>query len=150
MRAVPIALDGTLPACYTVHSNDTFRYISICTEQYNLRQLDYMLPNLVSVQSKIHCSCILKYNSKYVLNYTSAHAYKDVPNCTRSYGSRQLGSTLPSTHSRGQTLTITLDYMLPCMLLCTPTRDFLSCMCLVSEGSSQVVGGWWPLAGRLK
>jgi len=38
-----------------------------------------------------------------------------------------LGSTLPSTLSRGKTLPISLDYMLTCTLLHARSRDLLSC-----------------------
>jgi len=50
--------------------------------------------------------------------------------------SSTLLSMLPSTLSRGKTLPISLDYMLPCMLLGAWSRYLLSCR------GQALVGGW--------
>ena len=49
--------------------------------------------------------------------YTTEHSPKYAPNCTRWYTPSLLGSTLPSTLSKGKTLPISLDFMLPCKRL---------------------------------
>ena len=59
-----------------------------------------MLPSKLSNNSEVHLRVALKY----------------APNCTRWYTPSQLGCTLPSTLSRGKTLSISLDFMLPCKL----------------------------------
>jgi hypothetical protein len=58
-----------------------------------------------------------------------------------------LGSTLRNTLSRGKTLPISLDYILPCMLLCARSRDWLSCTRQAQGGVRQVVVGRWPVVG---
>jgi hypothetical protein len=54
---------------------------------------------------------------------------------------------LPSTLSSGKTLPISLDYMLPCMLVRARSRDLLSCRRQVLEGVRLVVYGGQCLAG---
>jgi len=55
---------------------------------------DYTLPSQLTSCSQVH--------SEYVLKYTPGHALKDAPNCTRWHTPSLLGSTLPSTLSRGK------------------------------------------------
>jgi len=67
-----------------------------------------------------------------------------------------LGSTLPNTLSRGKTLPILLDYMLPWMLLCARSRDLLSCrrqapgdVRLVAGDGCLVVGDWRHIVAKI-
>jgi len=65
-------------------------------------------------------------SAQEALKHTPEHALKYASNCTRWYTPSLLGSTLPSTLSRGKTLPISLDYMLTCTLLHARSRDLLS------------------------
>jgi len=110
---LPMALDGTLPACLTIRSQ------------------------VSSQDSQVHLRVALKY----------------APNCTRWYSPSLLGSTPPSTLSREKTLPISLDYMLPCMLLHAGSRDLQSCrrqapggVRLGAYGRKWLVGGVWCMA----
>ena len=80
-----------------------------------------------------------------VHSQTSAQeALKYISNCIRWYTPSLLGSTLPSTLSRGKTLPISLDYMLTCTLLHARSRDLLSCRSQAAGGVScrrQAPGG---------
>jgi hypothetical protein len=80
-------------------------------------------------------------------------AVKYASNCIRWYAPSLLGSTPPSTLSREMPLPISLDYMLPCMLVHGGSRDLLSCrrqepggVRLVVYGSQWLVGGLWCVA----
>jgi hypothetical protein len=99
--------------------------------------------------------------SKYTLKYTPEHALKYAPNCIRWYTPSLLCFVLPNTLSRGKTLPISLDYMLPCMLPLARSGDLLSCrlrapvgvrlvayggQCL-ADGGLQAVCGVWHVAG---
>jgi hypothetical protein len=105
-RTLPLALDGTQPACLTVHSQ-------------------------TSSQETL----------KHTLKYAS--------NCTRWHTPSLLGSTLPSTFSRGKTLPISLDYMLTCTLLHARPRDLQSGRRQASGGVRQVAYGGQCLAGGM-
>ena len=61
--------------------------------------------------------------------------------------SSTLPSMLPSILSRGNTLPISLDYMLPCMLLGARSRLLPSCRGQEPDGGWQVVGGRLQVAG---
>jgi len=117
---LPIALDGTLLGCLTVCSQES--------SQVHLR-----------VRSQVHLRIALLYTPEHALLYT--------PNCTRWYTPGVIGSTLPNTLSRGKTLPISLDYMLPCMLLRARSRDLLSCRRQAPGGVKLVVYGGQCLAG---
>lgn len=52
-----------------------------------------------------------------------------------------LGSVLPDTLRRGETLAITLNYMLSCMLMCVQCRDLLSFRCQLPGNMRVMVGG---------
>jgi len=107
---LPIALDGTLPACLTV------------------------------------CSQV---------------SSQDTPKNTSEYAPKYTSESLASTLSSGKTLSISLDYMLPCMLLHARSRGLLSCrrqalrgVRLVAYGEHSFVGGGlrvacgvWHVAG---
>jgi hypothetical protein len=98
--------------------------------------LDGTQPACLMVHSQTRAQEALKHTSEQALKYTS--------NCTRWYTPRLLGSTLPSTLSRGKTLPISLDYMLTCTLLHDRSRDLLSCRSQAAGGVScrrQAPGG---------
>jgi len=97
------------------------------------------------VRTQVHLRVALKYTPEYTLKYT--------PNCTRWHTPSLLGSTLPSSLSRGKTLSISFDYMLPCMLLHARSGDLLSCrrqapggVRLVTYGGQCLVGSGWRVA----
>ena len=104
-------------------------------------------------RSEVHLRVALKYTPKYALKHTPEHALQYAPNCTRWHTPSLLGSTLPSTLSRGKTLPISLDNMLLCMLLRARSRDLLSCRRQAPGGARQVAygglcweGGVWSVA----
>jgi len=155
-RTLPIALEGTLPACLTVRSQvssqdalkhtpeHTLKYTPNCIRWHTPSLLDHTLPNTLSGRSQVHLRVTLKY----------------APNCSRWYTPSLLGSTLPSTLSRGKTLSISLDYVLPCMLLHARSRDLLSCRhreawCMAVSVWRAAGGGWrvacgmWCVAGSI-
>jgi hypothetical protein len=105
-----------------------------CTRWHTPSLLDCTLPSKLLRCSQVHSEYAPKYTSEYVLKYTPGHTLKDAPNCTRWHTPSLLGSTLPSTLSRGKTLPISLDYMLTCTLRHAWSRDLLSC-------SGQALGG---------
>jgi len=98
---LPIALDGTLPACLTVRSQ------------------------------------------------VSSQDLSTPPSTLPSRLPRTLLSTLPSTLSRGKTLPISLDCILPCMLLRARSRDLQSCRRQALGGVRQVTCGEQCLVGRV-
>jgi len=109
-RTLTLALNGTQPACLTVHSHTS---------------------------------------AQEALKHTPEHALKYASNCTRWYTPSLLGSTLPSTLSRGKTLPISLDYMLTWTLLHARSRDLLSCRRQAPGGvSSRRRGETAVLEGR--
>jgi len=104
-RTLTLALDGTQPACLTVHSQTS---------------------------------------AQEALKHTPEQALKYAFNCTRWYTPSLLGSSLPSTLSRGKTLPISLDYIVTCTLLHARSRDLLSCRSQAPGGASfrrQAAGG---------
>jgi len=58
-----------------------------------------------------------------------------------------LGSMLPNTLSRGKTLPISFDFMLPYMLLCAQSRDLLSCSRQAPGWVRLVASSGWLVAG---
>jgi hypothetical protein len=118
------------------------KYASNSTQSHILSLLDSMLPGKLSRSVQVHSKYVPRYTSKDILKYTSEHAFNNAPNCTWWYthshicsylGSQDalknvpncmtwytpnlLGSILPSLLSRGMTIPISPDYMLPYMLL---------------------------------
>jgi len=97
-------------------------------------------------------------SAQEALKHTPGHALKYASNCTRWYTPSLLGSTLPSTLSRGKTLPISLDYMLTCTLLHAWSRDLLRCrrqapggVRHVAYGGQCLAGGMWHVVcGRLR
>jgi hypothetical protein len=141
-----IALDDTLPACVTMRSQDTLnhtpehalKYTPNCTRRHASSLLDYTLP-----------SKLLRHSQEHLQVRTQVHlrvARKYILHCTRCHTPSLLGPMLPNTLSRGKTLPISLDYMLPCMLLCARSRDLLSCRRQAPGGVKPVAGGGWAAA----
>jgi len=149
-RMHPVALDGTLPACLTVRSQASpqdalkhtaehaLKYTRNCTRWHTPSLLDCTLPSKISRYSQVHLQVPLKY----------------APNCTRWYTPSLHAAMPPSTLSREKTLPMSLDYMLPCMLLHAGSRDLLSCrhqapggVRLVVYGMQCLVGDEWRVAG---
>jgi len=94
-----------------------------------------MLPSQLTRCSQVH--------SEYDLKYTAGHAFKDAPNCTRWHTPSLLGSTLPSTLSRGKTLPISFDYA----SIYAPGCSIQRLAELQEPGTrSRVAGGRWRMA----
>jgi len=92
-------------------------------------------PNCTWWYTRSHICSYL--GSKDALKYIPKHALKYVPNCVIWYTPSLLGFMLPSSLSRGKTLPISPDYMVPCMLLGIWSRDLQS-------RSHQAPGDrWW-------
>jgi hypothetical protein len=58
-----------------------------------------------------------------------------------------LGSVLPNTLSTGKTLPISLDYIVPCMHLCTWSWDLQSRRHQAPRGMKLLAGGRWQAVG---
>ena len=115
-----------------------------------------MLPRTLTVAldgTQPACLAVHSHTSaQEALKHTPEQALKYISNCTRWYTPSLLGSTLPSTLSRGKTLPISLDYMFTCTLLHARSRDLLSCRSQAAGGVScrrQAPGGglWWAVFG---
>ena len=90
--------------------------------------LDGTLPASLTVRSQVSSQDSPKYTSEYAPKYTS--------------------ESLASTLSIGKTLPISLDYMVPCILLGARCRELLSCRCQAPGGGWQVAGAWlWVASG---
>jgi len=149
---LPIALYGTLPACWTLCSqvcsqhtlNHTpehaLKYTPNCTWWHAPSLLDCTLPSNLSKRSQSHSQLHSMAHSQPAWLYAPKYALQTLWITFSSTHSSTLpialdntpslpGSTLPSTPSRGKTPPISLDYMLPCLLLYTWSRDLLSCRC---------------------
>jgi hypothetical protein len=129
-----------------LHSEYAPKYTLNCSRWHTPSMRDCTLLSKHSRHSHVHNRVALKYTSQHVLKYA--------PNCTRWYTPSLLRSIPLSSLSRGKTLPISLDYMLPCMLLHAQSRDLLSCrrqapggMRLVGYGGQCLVGGVWCVAG---
>jgi hypothetical protein len=83
------------------------------------------------------------------LTICSQVSSQDTPKNTSKYAPKYTSESLASTLSRGKTLPISLDYMLPCTLLHARSRDLLSCRCQAPEGVKQVAYGGQCLAGGM-
>jgi hypothetical protein len=118
------------------------QYAPNCTRWHTPNLLDCTLPSNLSRRSQIHSEYASMYTSEYVLKYTPEHALKDTSNCTRWRTPSLLDCTLPSTLSRGKTLPISLDYMLPGMVLGARSRDMLSCRGQAPGSGRREAGGW--------
>jgi hypothetical protein len=139
---IPSRLDSMLPGKLSrsvqVHSKYVPRYTSKDIPKYIAEQAFNNAPNWTwwYTRSQI-CSYVGFHDA---LRYTSKHALKYVSNCITWYTPNLLGSLLLSLLSRGKTLPISLDYMLPYMLLAIQLRDLKSC-------SHQAPGGRWWVVG---
>ena len=95
--------------------------------------LDDTLSACLTIRSQVR--------SQDALKHTPEKALKCTPNCARWHTRSLLGSTLPSTLSRGKTLPISLDCMLPYMLLHVRSRDLQTCRRPALGGVRQVAYG---------
>ena len=135
-RMLPIALDGTLQSCFTVRSQDAFK----CTPENDLKDPpnctgwhtpslhDCTLPSKLLRSSQAHSRACSQGNSQ--LHSTTLPAWLTVRSQVSSqdtpkYTSQLLSTALPI--ALDGTLPISIEYMLPCMLLHAWTRDLLSC-----------------------
>jgi len=168
---LPIALDDTsclldytLPSKLSRRSQVHYEYAPKYTSKYLLKSmisrtlpnvLNGTLPACLTVRSQASSQDALKHTPEYALRYT--------PNCTRWYTPSLLDFMLPSTLSRGKTLPISLDYMLPCMFLHARSRDLQSGrrqalgglrlvaydgQCLAGRGRRVACGMWRVAGGR--
>jgi hypothetical protein len=74
---------------------------------------------------------------------------QDTPKNTSKYAPKYTSESLTSTLSRGKTLALSLDNMLPCTLLHARSRDLLSCRSQAAGGVRQVAYGGQCLAGGI-
>jgi hypothetical protein len=137
---------------FWLHSMVHFQPISLYAPKYSSELLSRALLNtqsrtlIFTSYGSLHacltmCSLVgfqdsLKYTPELALRYTL--------NCSRWHTLNLLGSMLPSTLSRKP---ISLDYMLPCMMLYAQSRDLPSCTFQVPGGIRLVVYDWYWLAG---
>jgi hypothetical protein len=96
--------------------------------------LDVTLAAYLTVRSHVGCQDTPKNCSKYAPMHTSENVPK--------YTSESFSSTL----AIGKTLPISLDYILPYMLLHARSRDLLRCRRQALGGVRQVAGDWWRAA----
>jgi len=99
--------------------------------------LDGTLQACLTIRSQVSSQGTPKNTSEYPCKYTS------------KYPCKYTSESLASTFSRGNTVPISLDYMLPCTLLYARSRDFLSCRSQVLGGMKQVAYGGQCLAGSM-
>jgi len=167
----PSLLDCTLPSkltrCSQAYSQAHSPIHSQLHSMAHSRSAWYTFPSTLEIRSQVHLWVRSRVHSRacsqglvqlssmahsqpawlYAPKYTPRHALKDAPNCTWWHTPSQHDCTLRSKLSRGKTLPILLDYMLPCMLLHARSRDLLSCRCYAMEGVWLVAGGGQCLAG---
>ena len=116
---IPSLLDSMLPGQLSwsvqVHSKYVLRYTSKDILKYTSEHAFNNAPICTCWFTRSHiCSYV---GSQDALKHTSKHALKYVPYCMTWYTPNLLRSILPSLLSRGKTLPISPDYMLPYMLL---------------------------------
>jgi len=117
-------LPGELSRSVQIHSKYVPRYTSKDTLMYTSEHALKNTPNCTWWYTRSHiCSYV---GSQDALKHTSKQALKYVPNCITWYTPSLLGSMLPSSLSRGKTLWISNNYMLPYMLLGIWSRDLQS------------------------
>jgi len=161
-KYTPSTSSSTLPVCLTISFQVSFQDIP----KYTLSTLPSTPPGMFS--TTLPCTVVSR-TLPIVLDGTlpecltvcfQLHSYdalKYTPHYTRWYIPSLLGSTLPSTLSTEKALPISLDDMIPCMLLHAQFRDFLSCRCqtpgvieygikYLVDASWHVAGGWWQPA----
>jgi hypothetical protein len=108
-------LPGKLRRSVQVHSKYVPRYTSKDILKYTSKHAFNNAPNCTWWGT--HSDIYSYGGSQDALKQTSKNALNYVPNCMTWYTSNLLGSMLPSLLSRGKTLPISPDYMLPYMLL---------------------------------
>jgi hypothetical protein len=101
---LPIAFDGTLPACLTVHSqvssHDALKHIPQHTLKYTPNCTRWHTPSLLDIHCQSHSKYVPKYTSEYVFKYTPGHTLKDAPNSTQCHTPSLFDCTLPRMLSR--------------------------------------------------
>jgi len=122
----------------------TSKFILKHTSEHTLKDA----PNCTWWYTHSHlCSYV---GSQDALKHTPKHALKYVPNCITWYTPSLLGSMpLPSSLSRGKTLPISPDYMLPYMLLGIWSRELQSCSHQPPGGRWWVVGSGWHMVAEI-
>jgi hypothetical protein len=108
-------LPGKLSRSIQVHSKYVPRYISKNILKYNSEHDLNNAPNCTWWYTHSHICFYV--GSQDSLKHTSKNALKYVPNCMTWYTPNLLGSMLLSLLSRGKTLPISPNYMLPYMVL---------------------------------
>jgi len=157
LRTLPIALDGTLPACLTVpfqaSSQDalnrtpkhTLNNTPNCTQCHIPSLLEYTFHCKLWRGSQEHSEYTPTFTFKYIIKYTPEHALEHTPTCTWWHTHRMLGSMLSSTLWRSQTIPIWMDYRLSWMLLGVRSRDLMSSNHQEQERGWHVASGRWPV-----
>jgi len=148
-RTLPIALDGTLPAYLTVHSEvssqdalkhipeHALKYTPNCTRLHTPSLLDYMSPSTLSRRSQVHSEYASKYTSQYILMYTPGHALKDLP--------VPLDSTLPACLTiRSQVSPRDAPKCTPSMLPSTPSTFWRTLLGMLSRTLPIALDGTLP------
>jgi hypothetical protein len=107
--------------------------------------LDGTLRACLTTPSQVSSQDTPKNTSEYPRKYTSNYPCKYTSKYPRKYTSESLARIL----SRGKTVPISLDYMLPCTLLNAQCRDFLSSRSQPPGGVRQVAYGGQCLAGGM-
>jgi hypothetical protein len=159
----PSTFSSTLPACFTIcsqvaSSQDISKYTLSILPSTPLSAFSSTHPGMFSRTLPIALNGTLPVCLTVCFQLSSQDAPKHIPNCTWWYIPSLLHSTLSSILSTGKTLPISLDYMIPCMLLHAQSRDVLSCRrqalgvveygvkYLVSDGLWRLECSWWQVA----
>jgi len=103
-RTLPIALDGTPPACLTVRSQvsskDTLKHTPKHIVKYTSNCTRWHTPSLLDICCQAHSKYAPKYTSEHILKYTPRHVLQDAPNWPRCHTPSLFDCTLPSKLSR--------------------------------------------------
>ena len=132
-RMLPIALDGTLPVCLTVHSQLSSQDALNCARWHTLSLLDCMLPSKHSRRSEAHSRAWFQLHSQ--LHSMTLPAYLALPSQIQFQEAK---------HSQSH-LTI-------CSHVCSYVLDPETCWVGGARnreawGWWRVVGGWWWVTG---
>jgi len=156
------------------------KYTTNCTRWHTPSLLDYTLPSrlpsTLQVRSQVHLRVCSQVHSRACSPGRSqlrsmAHSQptwlrsqvssQDTPKNPSEYAPKYTSQSLANTLSRRKTLPISLDYMLPCMLLHARSRDLQSCRRqalrgvrlvaygkhTLADGGLRVACGVWQVAG---
>jgi len=125
--------------CMLLSCQDILKHTPEHALRHTHSLLDYTLRNKLTQRSQAHCQVHSQIHSQSHLMAHSKPAWMYALKSAFKILSSTLSSTLPSTLSRGKTLPISLDYMLPSMLLGAQSGDFLRCRCQAPVGGRWVV-----------